>query len=102
MCGSGGSVCERVRRIAGQPFVWRSTGFKNVLRERTNRTAVVAGGLLRMNRQINRGKIKMYNRHEMLDLVVVNGKARGIIARNLITGEIERHSAHAVVIATGG
>jgi len=44
----------------------------------------------------------MYNRHEMLDLVIVDGKARGIIARNLITGEIERHSAHAVVIGSGG
>ncbi len=44
----------------------------------------------------------MYNRHEMLDLVIVDGKARGIIARNLVTGEIERHSAHAVVIASGG
>jgi len=55
-----------------------------------------------MSRQIGKGKIKMYNRHEMLDLVVVNGKARGIIARNLVTGEIERHSAHAVVIASGG
>lgn len=55
-----------------------------------------------MNRQINRGKIKSYTRHEMLDLVLVDGKARGIIARNLVTGEIERHSAHAVVIASGG
>ena len=55
-----------------------------------------------MNRQIARGKIKMYNRHEMLDVVIVDGKARGIITRNLITGEIERHSAHAVVIASGG
>ena len=55
-----------------------------------------------MNRQINRGKIKSYTRHEMLDLVLVDGKARGIIARDLVTGEIERHSAHAVVIATGG
>jgi succinate dehydrogenase / fumarate reductase flavoprotein subunit len=55
-----------------------------------------------MSRQIGKGKIKMYNRHEMLDLVMVDGKARGIIARNLITGEIERHSAHAVVLATGG
>ncbi|AEK22373.1 MULTISPECIES: fumarate reductase/succinate dehydrogenase flavoprotein subunit [Capnocytophaga] len=55
-----------------------------------------------MNRQIARGKIDMYNRHEMLDIVVVDGKARGIIARDLITGKIERHSAHAVVIATGG
>src|SRR5690606_32807235 len=63
---------------------------------------LLLGAYSAMNRQINRGKIKMYNRHEMLDLVVVDGKARGIIARNLITGEIERHSAHAVVIATGG
>ncbi|WP_282054057.1 fumarate reductase/succinate dehydrogenase flavoprotein subunit [Maribacter luteus] len=55
-----------------------------------------------MNRQIARGKIEMHNRHEMLDVVKIDGKARGIIARNLITGEIERHSAHAVVIATGG
>lgn len=55
-----------------------------------------------MNRQINRGKIKAYNRHEMLDLVIVDGKARGIIARDLVSGEIERHSAHAVVIASGG
>ena len=44
----------------------------------------------------------MYNRHEMLDVVIVDGKARGIIARNLVTGEIERHSAHAVVLGTGG
>ena len=55
-----------------------------------------------MNRQINRGKIHTFNRHEMLDVVKVDGKARGIIARNLVTGEIERHSAHAVVLASGG
>jgi succinate dehydrogenase / fumarate reductase flavoprotein subunit len=63
---------------------------------------LLLGAYSAMNRQIGRGKIKMYNRHEMLDLVIVGGKARGIIARNLITGEIERHSAHAVVIASGG
>ena len=55
-----------------------------------------------MSRQIGKGRIKMYNRHEMMELVIVDGKARGIIARNLVTGEIERHSAHAVVIASGG
>ncbi len=55
-----------------------------------------------MNRQINRGKIKAFNRHEMLDLVLVDGKARGIIARDLVSGEIERHSGHAVVLASGG
>lgn len=63
---------------------------------------LLLGAYSAMNRQIGRGKIQMYNRHEMLDLVKVDGKARGIIARNLITGEIERHSAHAVVIASGG
>jgi len=63
---------------------------------------LLLGAYSAMNRQIGRGKIKMYNRHEMLDVVVVDGKARGIIARNLVTGEIERHSAHAVVIGTGG
>lgn len=63
---------------------------------------LLLGAYSAMNRQIGRGKIKMYNRHEMLDLVIIDGKARGIIARNLITGEIQRHSAHAVVIATGG
>ena len=63
---------------------------------------LLLGAYSAMNRQIGRGKIKMHKRHEMLDLVVVNGKARGIIARNLVTGEIERHSAHAVVIASGG
>lgn len=63
---------------------------------------LLLGAYSAMNRQIGKGKIKMYNRHEMLDLVIVDGKARGIIARNLVTGELERHSAHAVVIATGG
>ncbi|MBI34652.1 MAG: succinate dehydrogenase flavoprotein subunit [Flavobacteriales bacterium] len=63
---------------------------------------LLLGAYSAMNRQINKGKIKMYNRHEMMDLVKVNGEARGIIARNLVTGEIERHSAHAVVLCTGG
>ncbi|MBU3011216.1 fumarate reductase/succinate dehydrogenase flavoprotein subunit [Polaribacter vadi] len=63
---------------------------------------LLLGAYSAMNRQIARGKIEMFNRHEMLDVVIVDGKARGIIARNLITGEIERHSAHAVVVASGG
>ncbi len=63
---------------------------------------LLLGAYSAMNRQIARGKIKMYNRHEMLDLVLVDGKARGIIARDLVTGKLERHSAHAVVIASGG
>ena len=63
---------------------------------------LLLGAYAAMNRQIGRGKIKMYTRHEMLDVVIVDGKARGIIARDLVTGEIERHSAHAVVLGTGG
>jgi succinate dehydrogenase / fumarate reductase flavoprotein subunit len=63
---------------------------------------LLLGAYSAMNRQIGKGKIKMYNRHEMLELVKVDGKARGIIARNLVTGELERHSSHAVVIASGG
>jgi len=63
---------------------------------------LLLGAYSAMNRQIARGKIKMYSRHEMMDIVIVKGKARGIIARNLVNGEIERHSAHAVVIASGG
>ena len=69
---------------------------------------LLLGAYSAMNRQISRGKIKMFNRHEMLDVVTVKseqypeGQARGIITRNLITGEVERHSAHAVVLGSGG
>ncbi|MFZ0473268.1 MAG: fumarate reductase/succinate dehydrogenase flavoprotein subunit [Bacteroidales bacterium] len=60
------------------------------------------GAYSSLNRQIKAGTVTMYPRRDMLDIVVIDGKARGIIVRNLITGEIERHSAHAVVLATGG
>ena len=63
---------------------------------------LLLGAYSALSRQIGLGRVKMYHRHEMMDLVVVDGKARGIIARNLVTGEIERHSAHAVIIASGG
>jgi succinate dehydrogenase / fumarate reductase flavoprotein subunit len=63
---------------------------------------LLLGAYSALSRQIGLGRVKMYNRHEMLDIVKVDGKARGIIARNLITGELERHSAHAVIIASGG
>lgn len=63
---------------------------------------LLLGAYSAMMRQASIGKIKEYTRHEMLDLVVIDGKARGIIARNLVTGEIERHGAHAVLLCTGG
>ena len=63
---------------------------------------LLIGAYQALERQISLGHVEMYNRHEMLDLVKIDGKARGIITRNLITGDIERHSAHCVVLATGG
>jgi succinate dehydrogenase / fumarate reductase flavoprotein subunit len=63
---------------------------------------LLIGAYSALSRQISLGTVKMYNRHEMLDLVMVDGKARGIIARNLISGKLERFGGHAVVLATGG
>jgi succinate dehydrogenase / fumarate reductase flavoprotein subunit len=63
---------------------------------------LLLGAYSALSRQIAKGTVELKNRHEMMDLVVVNGKARGIIARNLITGEIEKHSAHAVLLCSGG
>jgi succinate dehydrogenase / fumarate reductase flavoprotein subunit len=63
---------------------------------------LLLGAYQALSRQISLGSVEMYNRHEMLDLVKIDGKARGIIARNLLTGKIERFAAHCVVLATGG
>lgn len=63
---------------------------------------LLLGAYSALNRQIANGKVKMYNRTEMLDVVVVDGKARGIVTRDLVTGKIESHSAHAVLLCTGG
>ena len=63
---------------------------------------LLLGAYSALNRQIAKGRVKMYARHEMQELVKVDGKARGIIAKNLVTGEFERHSAHAVLLCTGG
>lgn len=60
------------------------------------------GSYSTLNRQVDKGTVKVYPRREMMDVVVIDGRARGIITRNLVTGEIERHAAHAVVLATGG
>lgn len=63
---------------------------------------LLLGAYSALSRQVHKGSVKLYTRHEMLDLVLIDGRARGIIARNLVTGAIERFAAHAVVIATGG
>ena len=63
---------------------------------------LLLGAYSALSREIARGSVKLHERHEMMDLVVVDGRARGIIARNLVTGKLERYAAHAVVVATGG
>lgn len=63
---------------------------------------LLIGAYQALSRQVALGSVKLYNRHEMLDVVTIDGKARGIIVRNLLTGELERHAAHAVVLCTGG
>ena len=63
---------------------------------------LLLGAYSALSRQISKGTVKMYNRHEMLDVVMIDGKARGIIAKNLLTGKYERYFGHAVVLATGG
>jgi len=63
---------------------------------------LLIGAYQALERQVALGNVKMYNRHEMLEIVTIDGKARGIIARNLITGELERHFGHAVILASGG
>lgn len=63
---------------------------------------LLLGAYSALSRQIGRKQVDMFSRHEMLDVVIIDGKARGIIARNMVTGEIERHFGHAVVLATGG
>ena len=63
---------------------------------------LLLGAYSALSRQVGKGTVKLYTRHEMLDVVLIDGRARGIIARNLITGKIERFAAHAVVIGTGG
>lgn len=63
---------------------------------------LLLGAYSALSRQIDKGGVKMYNRHEMVEVVMIDGKARGIIARDLVTGELERHFGHAVVLATGG
>ena len=63
---------------------------------------LLIGAYQSLSRQISQGSVTMYNRHEMLDLVIQDGKARGIITRNLLNGKLEKHAAHCVVLATGG
>lgn len=63
---------------------------------------LLLGAYSALNRQINKGTVEMFNRHEMLDVVTIDGHARGIVTRDMVTGEIESHAGHAVLLCTGG
>ena len=99
---AGRAVCARIRRVARESLLRRRAGFANVLRARPDRPAIVARRYQALCRQIAAGTVQMFPQTEMLDLVVVDGHAKGIVTRNLVTGEIERHAGDAVVLATGG
>ena len=100
---AGRAVRARVRRPARQPLVRRRAGVAHVLRARPDRPAAAARRLPGADAAgARQARCTMFPRREMLDLVVVDGKARGIVVRNLITGEIERYAGDAVVLATGG
>ena len=63
---------------------------------------LLLGAYSALSRQISKGTVKMYTRHELMDIVKVDGKARGVVVKNLISGELEKHAAHAVVLCNGG
>ncbi|MGE5497337.1 MAG: fumarate reductase/succinate dehydrogenase flavoprotein subunit, partial [Syntrophothermus sp.] len=87
--------------LDNRSFGWAQVSRTFYARGQTGQQLLL-GAYSALNRQIGLGKIQMFPRREMLELVVVDGKARGIVVRNLITGEIEKYSAHAVILATGG
>jgi hypothetical protein len=93
---AGRAVRARVRRPAGQPLLRRRPGVAHLLRPRPDRPAAAARRLPGAVAADRAGKVKMFTRTEMLDLVVVDGHARGIVVRDLVTGKIESHSADAV------
>ena len=99
---AGRAVRARVRRHARQSHLRRRAGLAHVLRARPDRPAAAARRVRRAERQIGAGKVKMFPRTEMLDLVVDRRPRDGIVVRDLVTGEISSHAAHAVVLATGG
>ena len=100
--GPGGPLCQRLRRAFGQPVVWRRAGVPDLLRAGPDRAAAAAGGLRRPDAAAESKTVSLYPNHEMLDIIVCDGRAAGIAARNLITGEVKSYKAHAVVLCSGG
>ena len=101
-CVAQGVPFARVRRPARQPLLRRRPGVAHLLLPRPDRPATAARRLPGAEPADRAGKVKMYPRTEMLDLVVVDGRARGIVTRDLVTGQIESFAGDAVVLATGG
>jgi succinate dehydrogenase / fumarate reductase, flavoprotein subunit len=100
--GPGRPLCPRIRRLPRHPLLRRRAGRPHLLCSRPDRPATLLGAYSALMRQVGAGRVAMFPRREMLDLVIAGGKARGIVVRNLITGELERHAGDAVLLCTGG
>ena len=98
----GGAVRPGIQRTARNSLIRRRPGRANVLRRGQTGQQLLLGGYQALERQIAAGSVTMHPNSEMLDLVVVNGKARGIVTRNLRTGAVRSYLGDAVVLATGG
>jgi succinate dehydrogenase / fumarate reductase, flavoprotein subunit len=98
----GRALRPRIRRPARQPLVRRFPGLPHLLRPRPDRPATPHRLLPGARKGNRRGGVKMYSRTEMLDVVLVDGHAKGIVVRDLATGKISTHAADAVILATGG
>ena len=102
MRGPGRAFRARIRRVARQPLVRRRPGLAHLLRARGQTgQQLLLGAYQALCRQISLGAVEMYPRTEMLDLVVINGHAKGIVVRNLITGEVSSHG-HGLLLPRGG
>ena len=103
MCGTRRSFCTRIWRNVSKSFLLVEHKFL-VLFYAKGQTGqqLLLGAYSALSKQVHDGRVKLYTRYEMEDVVIVDEHARGIIAKNLVTGKLERFSANAVVIATGG
>ena len=99
---AGRAVRARIWRLAGQPVLWRGASLADVLCAGQTGQQLLLGAYQALCRQIAAGTVEMFPQTEMLDLVLVDGHAKGIVTRSLVSGKIESHAGDAVVLATGG
>jgi succinate dehydrogenase / fumarate reductase flavoprotein subunit len=102
MRSAGCSVCPRVRRAVGKPLFCGAQVSRTFYARGQTGQQLLLGAYSALNRQIHEKTVQMFNCTEMLDLIVIDGRCRGIVTRNVRTGEVATHLGDAVVLATGG